>query len=370
MRKRRFVVRRKGTALFRVGLLLGAVLFLCGAAYGIFSLLRSGGQGMRAGQLSFTADTNYIFTGKGFLYMYGDRLYYEDLVDTKKNVSYQVSTGDVNLAASSTLSVLYHTSAVQIIGAGEPLTISGQVLDVACGTDHVAVLREDTSGTSLLIYDKTGTQTDQMDFAAGALVDFGFAQTGDETMWTLELSVTGALPISTLTTYNLATNHTTGVMTVLDQLVHRVVFTQNSIFLSCTTNLIRFNRTGITEAYRLLIYGWELRDVSTGGSGPLMLFSKRGAASNEGTVKLITLPEGDVASATQCNVQLPEGTISAFLAGGKLQVCTAEQLYSYSASGTLLATTELPRATDSVSKLSESYMLLTSGNGLYTAAVK
>lgn len=371
MRKRRFVVRRKGAALFRIGLLFGAVLLLCGAAYGVIRLVRAGGQRMDAKQLPFTADTNYTFTGKGFLYMYGDRLYYEDLADTKKSASYQVSTGDIQLAASSTLSVLYHASAVQIIGGGEPLTINGSVQDVACGTNHVAVLSEDANGaSSLLIYDKAGAQTDQMDFEPGALLDFGFAQTGDETMWTLELSVTGSLPVSTLTTYNLSTNHTTGVMSVQDQLVDGVIFTDNSIFLSCTTSLIRFNRTGITEAYRLLIYGWELYDVSTAGGSPVVLLRKRGDTGSEGTVKLYTLPEGGVASAAVSDVQLPAGTTAAFLAGGKLYACTKEEMHAYSSAGKLLSTTELPRATDSLAKLSESYMLLRSGNGLYVAAIK
>lgn len=372
MRKRRFVIRRKGAALLRIGLLLGALLLLAGAVYGVITLLRSGGQRMDAAQLPFTADTNYTFTGKGFLYMYGDRLHYEDLADTKKNASYQVSTEGIRLAASPTLSVLYHSAAVQIIGVAEPLPIAGQVLEVACGTEHVAVLREDSSGgSSLLIYDKAGAQTDQMDFEPGELVDFGFAQTGDETMWTLELSVAGSLPVSTLTTYNLATNHTTGVMSVQDQLVDGVVFTQNSIFLSCTTSLIRFNRTGITEAYRLLVYGWELQDISTSGTGgPVMLYRERGAASAGGTVKLYTLPEGGVASATVRDVQLPAGTTAAFLAGGKLYACTDKEMYTYSGTGKLLSTAALPRATDSVTKLSDGYMLLKSGNGLYAAAIK
>jgi len=371
MRKRRFVIRHKGNALFRIILLVCGLILLCGAAYGVVRLLQSSRQSINSKQLPFTADTNYTFTGTGFLYMYGDRLYYEDLADNKKNVSYQVSTGDVNLAASSTISVLYHSAAVQIIGAGEPLTITETVRDVACGTDHVVVWREGDGGaTSLLIYDKNGVQTDQMDFEPNALLDFGFAETGDETMWTLELSVNDALPVSTLTTYNLATNRTTGVITVQDQLVDGVVFSQNSIFLSCTTSLIRFNRTGITEAYRLLVYGWELYGVSFSGSSPIMLYRERGTTSTEGTVKLYTLPEGGVASAAVSKIQLPAGTQKTFLAGGKLYACTSTQIYTFSSAGKQLSLAELPRATDAVSKLSDGYILLRSGNGLYAAAIK
>ena len=351
MRKRRFIVRKKGSALLRICLILGILLVLAGAGYGIFALTGSQEQSQGLEQLPFTADTNYVFTGSGFLYMYGDRLTYDDLLDAKKDASYQVSTGSVQLAASPTLSVLYHDTAVQILGAAESLTFTQQVEQVACGVNHVAVLlRGEGQAMSLQVYDKAGTQTDQMDFPDGELMDFGFAQTQDDTLWTLEMAPAGTLPLSTLTTYDLATNHTTGVMTIQGQLVDQVWFTQNSIFFSCTNNLIRFTRTGNTEAYRLLVYGWELCDVSTAGS--------------------TALPEGETASATVSAVQLPAGTLGAFLAGGNLYACTQDTLYVYSSTGKQTNAVALPRTVDRAQRLSETHLLLTGGNGLYVAALR
>lgn len=371
MRKRRFIVRKKGSTLLRLGLILGAILVLAGAAYGIFALTGSQEQSQGLEQLPFTADTNYVFTGSGFLYMYGDRLTYDDLLDAKKDASYQVSTDAVQLAASPTLSVLYHESAVQILGAAESISFSEeQVEQVACGVSHVAVLLATGQGASLRVYDNTGAQTDQMDFPDGELVDFGFAQTQDDTLWTLEMAPAGSLPLSTLTTYNLSTNHTTGVMTIQGQLVDQVWFTQNSIFFSCTNNLIRFTRTGNTEAYRLLVYGWELCDVSTAGSTPLFLYRERGTVGASGTVKIYALPEGETASATVSAVQLPAGTLGAFLAGGKLYACTSDTLYVYSATGKQTNAVALPRTVDRAQKLSETHLLLTGGNGLYVAPLR
>lgn len=223
---------------------------------------------------------------------------------------------------------------------------------------------------SLQVYDKAGTQTDQMDFPDGELMDFGFAQTQDDTLWTLEMAPAGSLPLSTLTTYNLATNHTTGVMTIQGQLVDQVWFTQNSIFFSCTNNLIRFTRTGNTEAYRLLVYGWELCDVSTAGSTPLFLYRERGATGTSGTVKIYALPEGETASATVSAVQLPAGTLGAFLAGGNLYACTQDTLYVYSSTGKQTNAVALPRTVDRAQRLSETHLLLTGGNGLYVAALR
>ncbi len=369
MRKRHFVVRKKGAAIFRLWLLILVVLVLCGAVYGVITLARgASSQSLNMEALPFTADTNYTFTGTGFLYMYENRLYYDDLTDARQDASYQVSTGDVRLVASPTISVLYHDSAVQILGGGESLSFTDQVAEVACGVSHVAVLLLPSSGgASIHIYDTAGNQTDQMDFDAGELLDFGFADTSEDTFWTLEMTPMGTLPLSTLTTYNLATNHTTGVMSIQGQLVDQVVFTKDSVFLACTTNLIRYNRTGNTEAYRTLVYGWELGDVTTSGSSPLMLFKERGSSPTQGSIKLYTMPEGDVAAASASVMQLPEGTISAFLSGGKLYACTSTHLYSYSSTGRALGSYPLSRNADKALKLAEGYMLITSGNGLYVA---
>ena len=107
MRKRHFVVRKKGAAIFRLWLLILVVLVLCGAVYGVITLARgASSQSLNMEALPFTADTNYTFTGTGFLYMYENRLYYDDLTDARQDASYQVSTGDVRLVASPTISVL------------------------------------------------------------------------------------------------------------------------------------------------------------------------------------------------------------------------------------------------------------------------
>lgn len=371
MSRRRYRIKNKGAAALRIALLLGLVLLLLGGIYGVIRLLGSNGKAADAQQLPFTRDSNYTFTGSGFLYMYEDRLHYDDLEDAKKDASYQVSTDSVTLSASPTLLALYHDSAVQIIGAAESLSFSQQVQRVECGQEHVVVLLQKPDGSSALhIYDSQGAQTDQMDFAKDTLVDFGFAQTGDGTLWTLEMQVSASEPLSTITTYNLAANRTTGVMNVQGQLVDRVFFTEKSIFLSCTTDLIRYNRTGNTEAYRLLIYGYELCDVSTGGSSPTILLRPRGAATSEGAIKLYALPEGDVADAAITEMQLPSGTISAFLSKGRLMACTRDALHTYALSGKETGLVSLPRTADKVEKLSESHMLLHCGNGLYVSPLQ
>ena len=99
-------------------------------------------------------------------------------------------------------------------------------------------------------------------------------------------------------------------------------------------------------------------------------YRERGSTGTAGTVKIYALPEGDTANATVSAVQLPAGTLGAFLAGGKLYACTSDTLYSYSATGQLTGTATLPRAMDHAQKLSETHLLLTGGNGLYVTPLR
>ena len=365
MRKRRYRVNNRSKTIGRILVLAAGLLIIVGLIFGIVKLIGSAtkkGKGMR--ELPFDAAANYTYTGAGFLYFDAGRLYYEDISDGSKDTSYKINTEELQLAASPGISVLYHESALQIVGAGDSLVFSGRVLGVRCGNEHVAVLREDSAGgTAIVIYDKNGIQVDQMDFDATDLIGFGFSNTSDETLWTLEADYSTPTPVSTLTTYNLATKRTTGVMTVQGQLVEDVLFTDSSIFLSATSSLIRCNPAGSTEAYRMTVYGWELMDYSITDSAPILMYGQRGAETHS-TIKLYTLAEGDVGTAEIAQVHPPTGYVGAFLMKGKLCVYTPTELYTYSAKGELLSTDELSQVITKAEKLSDNHALLYKGDTL------
>lgn len=367
-KRRRYVVKNRGRAVLRIGILLLALLLIAGAVYGVVRLvMRLGNKHMKP--LPFTSDANYTFTGSGFLYFADDKLCYDDLTDRKKNTSYRINTQELKLAASPSVSALYHDTAVQILGAEDSLVFSGKVLRVTCGNGHVAVLREDSVGaTAIVIYDDKGIQTDQMDFDAARLMDFGFSDAGGDLLWTLEADFSAATPVSTLTTYNLDTRRTTGVMAVQGQLVEDVIFTGSSAFLSTTTHLIRFGAAASAESYREPVYGWELADYSLTGSNPLMLYRQREVEAPS-SYKLYSVAEGDSSAAAVAMAYPPQGMLGAFLCGNKLHMATPTHIYSYDAGGKLVSTTELDKEITAAVKLSDTHLLLTGGNALYLYAV-
>jgi len=366
MRKRRFTVKSRGRAATRILVLALALLLIAGAVWGAISLLK--GREKKAGliELPFGPDANYAYTGSGFLYFSGGKLEYFDIDDSRKNTSYRINTEELKITASKTISALYHDTAVQIVGATDSLVFSGRVISVKCGVSHVAVLREDSAGAAaIVVYDAAGVQTDQIDFAV-APTDFGFADAATDTLWTLELCTSGCSPTCTITTYDLASKRTTGVMGVQGQLVCSVLYSQNNLFISGTENLIRYSVTGNAETYRLTVYGWQLWDSSISSGTPMMLYSRRNEDALE-MLRLYSLPDGDASGVTMNPLYPPDDALAALIAGGEARVFTPTEVISYSAAGKQTSRTELGITIDSAKKLSASHVLLSSGGKLYVA---
>lgn len=371
-RRRRFVARNRRATIIRLALLLAGAVLLAGLVYGGVRLIKSGGKKTVKGQLlPFSPDITYTYTGSGFLYYQDGKLYYKDDTDKKNDYSIAASSAsaELKLSAGSGLSALYNDSSVLITGTEKPLSFTGTVKRVLCGKNNIAVYVESEDGDSLNIFTATGEARDVLDFSTASLIDFGVDASSEDTLWTLTLSVVGGEPISTVTTYNLAQGTTNGLMNVHGELVEGACFTEKSIFISGTNHLIRYERSGNTEAYRLLIYGWQVVDHSSSASGPVFLLHSR-AEDGFDNLRIYAVQETEAPAQSISNVQLPASTLCAKLFGGQLAVFTAEKLYLYDKSGKLVSEQSWEEPIVSAEKLSASKALVSTENALYAVNIK
>ena len=351
MRKKRVLVAKdKGFTAKRLLLLLGALVLVAAAGVGIFLLVRDRGTFGTLSELPFTADDPWVYTGNGFYYISGDQLCYYDLANPENASTLTLSTTDVSLVSSESITAIYGGAAVHIIGAS--------------GTQHIAVMRQAADeSVSLLVYDAAGTLVDSIDSTDALLMNYGFCKAGDADMlWTLSLATSGSIPVSTITTYTYgsAGASMSGVITLQSQLVESVSFTGNSLFVIGTNHLLRYDKAITSEAYRLLVYGYRPLDSTSGGTKPLFLFAARDAQTLS-SVRLISVSEAELPDATARNVALPEGTHSCFVIGGRFMAVTNDTVYTYSASGTLQSETALEVPCDEAIKLSDSRILFRRG---------
>lgn len=363
-KKRKLVAKNKGYTVKRLLLLLLVLVVAAAAGTGIYLLVRKGNAFGTLSELPFTADDQWAYTGSGFYYISGSRLCYYDLADPEKASALELSTTDVTLVSSDSITAIYGGAAVHIVGASEMIDAGGQVLSVACGARHIAVMRQDAGeAVTILVYNASGTLVDSIESGDALLTDCGFgtAASGD-TLWTLSLTTSGSTPVSTITTYTYGDvgASMSGVITLQSQLVEDVSFAGNSIFVAGTNHLLRYDKEITSEAYRLLVYGYRPLDFTSGGAKPLFLFAARGEEAPS-SVRLISAADANLADAVTRTVALPEGTHSCFVIGGRFMAVTAKEVYTYNASGVLQSTTELEIPCDEAIKLSDSRILFRRG---------
>lgn len=313
-----------------------------------------------------STESTYINTGDGLLYQTDGQIHFYHLTDSKKNYTYGMGASNIRMSGSESMTVVFNEAQLQVVGEKTPLTFSGLIQEVECGTDHLAVLRKADDGQeSVLVINRDGEQIAELPYEDQCIIDFGFYTTANEMLWIETLNVSTGSPMTTIYTYDLNKQEVTGMIHVQNQLVNEIYITSNSMFVVCTNQIIRYIHEGNKEIYRTMIYGYESVDFSNASGTPTFLLTPRGGDFH--TVRIMTLQEGSAAEPVETTLQLPTEGVSAFIMGSKLVVASREQLFTYSLKGKLSTTATFELPIDAAAKLDDSKLLLSS-NGMYYLA--
>ena len=310
--------------------------------------------------------STYINTGDGLLYQTDGQIHFYHLTDSKKNYTYGMGASNIRMSGSESMTVVFNPSQLQVVGEKAPLSFTGEVEEVECGTKHLAVMRKAEDGTeSVLVITKSGEQIADLSYSDQCIVDFGFYTTANEMLWIETLNVSTGTPMTTIVTYDLNKKEETGMIHVQNQLVNDIYITPNSMFLVCTNQIIRYIHAGNKEIYRTMIYGYEVLDFSYASGTPTFLLTTRGGDFH--TVRILTLAEDAEPTPIETTLQLPTEGVSAFIMGSRLSVASREQLFTYTIKGKLSATATFVEPVDAAIQLTDNKLLLSS-NGMYYIA--
>lgn len=358
MRRSQARPKKKRVRLPRLLLVGGVVLaLLSGAVFLCLKLLAGTGKA-QAAALPFLAGENYAFTGTGFLYQHDGKLLYHGLDDASREV--RTLEGDAfNIAGGKSIAVIYHETAMKIVGVAEPIEFAGTTLKVRCGSAHAGVLFQDAQGQLCLqVYNAAGELRDEQLFTSQALLDFGFSPGENEALWTLDMDTAGEIPASTIKLYNMDKDSITGVFSVQNQTVDKVLITERSVFVAGTNYLIRYG--GSSEAYRLLTYGYSLLDFSP--EGPAFLYVPRGQEGFS-PVRLMLLAQEDIANETLYDISLPADALCAFLYNSSPVAVTPNAVTIYKATGAVSSVVPLEEPVVAAWKLDNGRVLLETAGG-------
>lgn len=343
------------------------ILALAGGAVALYTVLFANRQETVAmTDTSIPAASTYVNTGDGLLYQSEGKIHFYHLTDARKNYTYGIADAAVRMAGSSSITVVYNDTSLQILGRDTPLTFSGTIEEVQCGKGYLAVLVSANGVESVSILTADGVKAGELTADDQYIVDFGFYQTSDEMLWLETLNIAAGSPTTTIMTYDIAKKMTTGRMQVQNQLLDELYITSDSLFAAGTNQIIRYTHDN-KEVYRQMVYGYRVIDYTDAGT-PTFLMTPRGGDMH--SVKLITLNESDTSGLVETYLQLPTEGVAAFLMNGKLVVVSRENVFTYTLKGKLSATAVLELPADSAVKLSESVLLLASGGVYYSAKIQ
>ncbi len=360
--KRRKKKKRNNTLIFSM-----ITLGLLGVALVIFQFIFNKQEATVSMDITpISTASTYINTGDGILYQTDGQIHFYHLTDSKKNYTYGMGASDIRMSGSKSMTVVFNTAQLQVVGEKAPLTFTGQIREVECGTDHLAVLRQaEDQQESVLVLNRDGEQITELPFPDQCIIDFGFYTTSNEMLWIETLNVSTGSPMTTINTYDLNKQELTGLIHVQNQLVNDIYITSKSMFVVCTNQIIRYIHEGNKEIYRTMIYGYESVDFSNASGTPTFLLTPRGGDFH--TVRILTLAEDSAPAPVETTLQLPTEGVSAFIMGSRLVVASREQLFTYSLKGKLSATATFEQPIDTAVKLTDSKLLLSS-NGMYYLA--
>ncbi len=310
--------------------------------------------------------STYINTGDGLLYQTDGKIHFYHLTDSKKNYTYGTGASDIRMSGSESMTAVFNNAQLQVVGEKTPLTFTGVIEEVECGTGNLAVLQQAEDGTeNLLLITRGGEQIDDLSYSDQCIIDFGFYTTTNEMLWIETLNVSTGTPTTTISTYDISKREVTGLIHVQTQLVNDIFITPNSMFVVCTNQIIRYIHEGNKEIYRTMIYGYKVLDFSYSSGTPTFLLTTRGGDFH--TVRILTLAEDSAPDAVETTLQLPTEGVSAFIMGNRLAVASREQLFTYTIKGKLSSTATFQQPIDAAEKITDSKLLLSS-NGMYYLA--
>ena len=267
---------------------------------------------------------------------------------------------------------VFSGSTLQIRGQAE-IVLTGTIHAVRCGSSRVAVLRRNalSGADSIIVFDSAGNETTAaLDYSDGKVVNFGFyTEGGSELLWAIAAATQQSQPVFHVKMYDYLNG---GAMSYLpsyyDQAIERVFFTQDSIFVAGTQDLVRYTLAGGREKYRVRIFGQRISDMALSSGGVSFLLQPRGEAFAQ-TLRVLTVAEADYASESLVSLHLPDAPVSAFLQSGRLYAFTPTHVYGYNYAGRSALTLELPEMPLRVQRAGAAFMLFETAEASYLASV-
>lgn len=314
--------------------------------------------------LPFKSTDSYFSDGKNIFYSEGDLL---TCIDSSLNEQKKLRLFSDNLKYTANSSIIAATSdtVLQVIDVnGNYLLTSdyeGKIDSVRLAKDKIAVYINETKGDAersyIFILDTKGNDLYSIDISGRTVLDYGF-DSYSELLYVLELDVTGAAPISRITTYRPETQSITSIKELKDQLISKVMIIDGAVYAMGTNQLTMYQSLNADER-EIMIYGWSLEDVNLQDNPNFVYVPNSDKKKYFDAVRIIKT------SGNETKINLPPEVFSVMHMGEKIYCFATNKFFVYTSEGEYLRTHELPFDIDKVKRVNDKYVLINVGETVY-----
>lgn len=351
--------KRKLNSRARVAIaILAAVLVL---SLVVVALLQSE-QRVESHALAFSKNDSYAFSDRGVVYITDHTLYFDDLAHGKANWRRQLKTPGFKVAASNSFIVVYSDHMAQALDYGNNLLtstmqFSSTVLDVRCGENYFAILRQDADGKfEISRISTSGEQLTPLGTDNFYVTNYNYY--ANDQLWLMSMDQASNVPVTRISTFSGA-DARTGVMTLEEELVSSV-YVSDFLFAAGTKTLRAYTPTGKQQDSRS-VYGWQVLDHISNKTGNFFLLRSELALSDPSQTsqgRLISLPQ----IGNDIDIRFPAHFVAAFLQNGKIIMLSRDTAYVFQMDGTLHDTVPLDIEIDAAYKVSSTRIMVTSAS--------
>lgn len=314
-------------------------------------------------ELPFLAGTQYFGMGQHIVYAQ-DRLLV--CIDTSLNIVWRLELFSSGLQYTNNDDIIIASgqNVIQVVNArGQHLfstQLDGDVESTRAGKDKVAVYvrqaLDDTTPAYIVIFDLNGTSLYQIDVTDRYVIDYGF-DAASNSLYLLELDVSGSVPISRISTYRPETQSMTGIKELKDQLVGSLYIFGDQIY-AVGTNKLTVYQSLSTNDRSVMVYGWVLVDVYP-LSDPRFVFIP---TKSETAIDIIRVING---SGSEIKINLPPDVFRIIHGADRIYCFAKQSVFVYTVDGKYVRSYELPSPISDVERVLGRYVFVTQNETVY-----
>ena len=365
-----YEVHHKPVKLWRVLMLVAAVLLILLIAY-VLGLITGGSSNITGKKLRCVVSQDVTVFNDRILYYDNKTLF---CLSSSGNELWSVTVGEgASFHAGEKNIVVWVGDQVQVLDRNGSATYNDRMTDkvqfARMGEKYVAIVSGSGMNTILTVKDLDGSHVDVWDSAYSQLLslDCGFFGNG-EYLWTTALDVYGAVPETTLNTYQVGKMDIAAV-SLGEPITYSVLYSGDKLNVVNTRQLRLYDFRGTqSTADTVLVYGWELIDSVKTNSYPYLLFATVLQADADGAITELRLLHGN----TDTRYSLPNSCVGASIRNKKLYAFSADSLYRADIDQQRFTALKLPvdgQVTGYIGMTSNGTALLACGNEVWAVTV-